>query len=136
MMYDELIKQLKELASLPEHCENIADCDKCPKEEICLNFTNKRITEVTTQAADTIEKLAESQQWILVTETEQLPDEKTPVLILADTIAGKIEQVSYLYKDSDGRNCWTALDVYGKNPFDWQPTHWMPLPELPKEEMK
>lgn len=57
MMYDELIKQLKEFASLPEHCENIADCDKCPKEEICLSFTNKRIIEVITEAAETIEEL-------------------------------------------------------------------------------
>ena len=105
MMYDELIKQLKELASLPEHCENIADCDKCPKEEICLSFTNQRITEVVTEAADAIENLAKGRQWISVTETERLPDEKTPVLILADTITGKIEQVSYLYKDSDNSIC-------------------------------
>ena len=132
-MYDEVIKNLRELASLPEHCENIADCDKCPKEEICLSFTNKRIIEVVTEAADAIENLAKGRQWISVTETERLPDEKTPVLILANTIAGKIEQVSYLYKDNEDRNCWTALDAYGKNPFDWQPTHWMPLPELPKE---
>ena len=56
-MYDELIKNLREFASLPEHCENIADCDKCPKEEICLSFTNKRIIEVTTQAAEVIDEL-------------------------------------------------------------------------------
>lgn len=88
-MYNELIKNLREFASLPEHCENIADCDKCTKEEICISFTNKRIAEVATQAADAIEKLAEGRQWISVTEAERLPDEKTPVLILADTIAGK-----------------------------------------------
>ena len=58
-MYNELIKNLREFASLPEHCENIADCDKCSKEEICLSFTNKRIAEVATQAADAIENLTE-----------------------------------------------------------------------------
>lgn len=134
MMYDELIKQLKELASLPEHCENVADCDKCTIEEICLNYTSKRIIEVLTEAAETIEDLAKGRQWISVTETERLPDEKTDVLILANTILGKMEKVSFLYKDSEGRNCWSALDVYGKNPFDWQSTHWMPLPALPKKE--
>lgn len=71
-------------------------------------------------------------QWISV--TERLPEEKTYVLILADTIAGKMVKVSFIYKDSAGRNCWTTLDEYGKNLFDWQPTHWMPLPEPWKGE--
>ena len=75
-MYDELIKNLREFASLPEHCENIADCDKCPKEEICLGFTNKRIIEVATQAADAIEDLSakvESLQFF-VDNISKLPD--------------------------------------------------------------
>ncbi len=55
---EELIKLLRELASIPEHCENVADCAKCTKEDICLSFTNKRIIEVATQAADAIEELA------------------------------------------------------------------------------
>ena len=71
-------------------------------------------------------------EWISV--KERLPEEKTYVLILSDTIAGKMEKVSFLYKDSESRNCWAALDEYGKNLFDWQPTHWMPLPEPPKGE--
>lgn len=58
MIYnDQLVKQLRELASVAEECENAADCDKCTKEEICLGFTNKRIIEVVTQAADAIEEL-------------------------------------------------------------------------------
>ena len=71
-------------------------------------------------------------RWIPL--SEKLPEEKTYVLILADTIAGKMAKVSFRYKDSAGNNCWTALDEYGKNLFDWKPTHWMPLPEPPKEE--
>ena len=54
---DELIKRLRELASITEHCENIESCDGCSKEDICLSFTNKRIIEVATQAADAIEEL-------------------------------------------------------------------------------
>lgn len=56
-MYEELAKRLRELASIPEHCENVDNCDKCSKEDICLSFTNERIIEVTTQAADAIEEL-------------------------------------------------------------------------------
>lgn len=57
MMYDELVRRLRELASIPEHCEAVEYCDQCPKENICLSFTNKQIIEVVTQAADTIEEL-------------------------------------------------------------------------------
>ena len=56
-MYDELIKRLKELASIPKHCENVADCDQCSKEDICLSFTNERIIETATKAADAIEHM-------------------------------------------------------------------------------
>ena len=55
--YKELVDGLREFASIPEHCENVANCDECSKEEVCLSFTNKRIIEVATQAADAIEEL-------------------------------------------------------------------------------
>ena len=56
-MYKELVKRLREFASIPEHCENVDNCDECSKEDICLSFTNKQIIEVSTQAADVIEQL-------------------------------------------------------------------------------
>ena len=56
-IYEELEKRLREFASIPEHCENVADCDECSKEAICLSFTNERIIEVATQAADAIHRL-------------------------------------------------------------------------------
>lgn len=33
-MYDELAKRLRELASIPEHCENVESCDGCSKEDM------------------------------------------------------------------------------------------------------
>lgn len=57
-MYEELVKRLREFAAIPEHCENVDNCDECSKEDICLSFTNKRIIEVATQAADAIEELS------------------------------------------------------------------------------
>lgn len=58
MMYEEQVKKLRELASIPEYCEKVANCDQCSKEDICLSFTNKRIIETATQAADAIEELS------------------------------------------------------------------------------
>jgi hypothetical protein len=112
-MYDELVKRLRKV----EEMLNVAQF--------------KEAANLIEQSVDAIEELSKP-RWIPV--TERLPEEKTYVLILADTIAGKMQIVSLLYKDGEGRNCWTALDEYGKNPFDWQPTHWMPLPAAPKEE--
>ena len=141
----------EELINKLRYCGNAVSCLHCPYWEGCAGSK-----EVLIEAADAIEELkiladnGEATYEIMVRQTsyieelkqkiphwipveEKLPEEKTYVLILADTIAGKMEKVSFLYKDSEGRNCWTALDGYGKNLFDWQPTHWMPLPEPPKE---
>ena len=57
-MYDELVKRLRDLASIPEHCENVESCDKCSKEDVCLSFTNARIIKTATEAADAIEELS------------------------------------------------------------------------------
>lgn len=146
-MYDELVKRLRELASIPEHCENVADCDQCSKEDICLSFTNKRIIEIATQAADAIEELSKAlatvqdahnegydvgywagrrdyePTWIPV--TERLPEheygESTSVLTV--DLYG-VMRVTYF----DGGNwCWPsgeALTTMRVAPI----THWMPLP--------
>ena len=67
-MHDELIKRLRELASIPENCENVESCDQCPKEDICLSFTNERIMELVTQAADAIEELSRRETPMKITE--------------------------------------------------------------------
>lgn len=110
---DDLISRQALLNSLDSFCSERCSgvCSEC-------GFTG---------AVEIIKNLPSAQQWIPV--SERLPEEKTNVLILADTIAGKMAKVSFLYKDDEGRVCWTGLDVYGLNPCDWQPTHWMPLPE-------
>ena len=135
-MYDELVKRLREFASIPEHCENVASCDKCSKERICLSFTNKRIIEVATQAADAIEELvatvgtaynelanneANKPRWIPV--TERLPEISTWVLTYRPTL----EAIWPAFLTSAGD--W--IDEDGIPP---EITHWMPLPEPPKEE--
>lgn len=133
-MYDDIVKRLRELASIPEHCENVSDCDKCTKEEICLSFTNKRIIEVATQAADAIEnlqaqlmfsndaakKIAEKvPKWIPV--TERLPDNGVTVLAYYN---GFMTEAFY------ANNQWHELATYAIIPT----TYWMQRPEPPKGE--
>ena len=137
-MYDELVKRLRE-------ADEKSMCGECGL-NLHTGATKKGV--LFAEAADAIEELSRENEslaksvneaseilrkrWIPV--TERLPKEKTYVLILFDTIAGKMQGVCFLYKDDDGHNCWTLLDRLGKNLFDIQPTHWMPLPEPPKEE--
>lgn len=92
-MYDEIIRNLREIASIPAHCENVESCDGCSKEDICLSFTNERIIETATKAADAIEErcqqvdkfaeeaarlYAKQPKWIPV--TERLPESGVHVL--------------------------------------------------------
>ena len=116
-MYDELVKRLREHNgwALNETLDQAADAI----EE--LSRENESLAKSVNEASEILRK-----RWIPV--TERLPEEKTYVLILFDTIAGKMQGVCFLYKDDDGHNCWTWLDRLGKNLFDIQPTHWMPLP--------
>ena len=65
----------------------------------------------------------EKTQWIPV--AERLPENDTTVLVYRPTMAIKI-MPSYYYN----RFCAGALNLYGDEVI----THWMPLPEPPKEE--
>ena len=147
-MYDELVKRLRELASIPAHCENVADCDQCSKEDICLSFTNERIIETATQAADAIVALcnlcasqskdcseavakylelwAKQPRWIPV--TERLPEEYVNVLCHLRSLDRQSEYYSIDHLMEDGQ-WWKAA-----NSWRFEVTHWMPLPEPPKEE--
>lgn len=135
-MYDELVKKIRHCATDPMHCLSCSE-----------DGDGRCFARLMTQAADAIEercqqvdKFAEEAarlyaklpRWIPV--TERLPEEKTYVIILFDTIAGKMAGVCFLYKDDEGHNCWTWLDRIGRNLHDIQPTHWMPLPKGPEEE--
>jgi hypothetical protein len=128
-MMDELIKRLRELASIPEHCENIESCDECSKEDICLSFTNKRIIEVATQAADAIEELSKP-RWIPVTEQKPKTDDIVIVAIHDDSgdTPYDVTNVGF-YLDVFPLGIWVV-----ENERCNYVTHWMPLPVLTKEE--
>ena len=94
-------------------------------------------------AADTIEALEAAQpKWISV--DEQLPEPNTTVLLIAHgwesqlVYIGKLEKVesekSWLTGLVSKASEWTVYDFSSlKEPIV---THWMPLPEAPKEDVK
>ena len=122
--YAELVKKLRELAAIPAHCENVASCDDCTKEDICMSFTNERIIKTTNAAADAIENLSKP-KWIPVTarfpETES-GDTSKPVLVTDGDCVAIAEWFNF-----------ELCDPYWSYTGIGDITHWQPLPEPPKE---
>ncbi len=134
--YTELIKALR-------HCSgDDGDCDTCPFSEDAKACSYERMMS---SAADAIEELFGivltyeaandmfNPHWISV--EERLPEQYNPVLvayvgyntnaILADMVA---------YRDSDSDWCWYDGDHPSGELCKVKITHWMPLPEPPKED--
>lgn len=117
-MYDELVKQLRRCAVyLPEKFSK-----------------NAETLDVLMKAADAIEELMRRCEqfqympppaWIPV--TERLPKYGERVLVFG----GVTMYVAYYDKNRYGGESWHKLN--SKSHY-CNPTHWMPLPELPKEE--
>ena len=80
---------------------------------------NAELLDVLMKAADAIEELSKP-RWIPV--TERLPEAYKPVLLYNG------EGIATGYMHSDKR--FTVNGSY----FPSRPTHWMPLPQPPKEE--
>lgn len=101
--------------------------DDCTEECVCYrnrdfdcvsNFT------VLTAAADRLEVLEARQRWIPV--TEKLPEDRFEVLVYTDRYGGRHEFAYYIHRlGAWYQNC--ALLIPNV-------THWMPLPEPPKED--
>lgn len=142
---DELVKRLRELASIPEHCDNVESCDGCSKEDICLSFTNERIIETAVKAADAIEELLaerdevnadswktafeverDEHRWISV--TERLPEDLTRVIVFCED-GVSFGLCEHLIADDE-----EVVEWHDFLHYPITPTHWMPLPEPPREE--
>ena len=124
VMYDELVRQLR-------YCADATTCRHCPwRSECCLHDAQRK-------AADAIEELSRDRdsmndanialygalpQWIPV--TERLPEEYTRVIgFMAWKAMTAIEY-------QNGK--WHSINHLEPLP-DEAVTHWMPLPEPPKD---
>ena len=149
-MYDELGKRLRSLAGIiPQKHTLPSGADTV----ICSLEAFMQIKELAEEAADAIEELSKP-RWIPV--TEALPEEKQDgfsddVLMLVENPDGDITWKDvyvgyYLYDATSAETGWWAMMTcdcvkigehkYGGKvfPANEYVTHWMPLPEPPKEE--
>lgn len=118
----------KELVKVLLYCGNGGDCDSCCHpchgehgefEWRCLGPLLLRAATQIERDQKEIEALREKQRWISV--TEKTPEYDMPQLALnAD---GDALIANYVYGE------W--FDTWGQ---DVEVTHWMPLPEQPKED--
>ena len=147
-MYDELVKQLRELQAITEHCGE-QSCDECENRELCDKHDNKTLSGTYKEAADAIEELQKAvnfhkfnsefwedkyntladEKWIPV--TERLPDTGVDVLVKFphNMAVASIDIGEWVVNSGDG---WcTDINLAGG---EKNPTHWMPLPQPPEEE--
>ena len=104
-MYDELVKALRD-------------------DNACLSVKTLH------EAADAIEELSKP-RWIPV--TERLPDKCIPVLVCFDFKGRKSVDVADLWSDGGFHN-YSDEYLTPEGRKYRKGTHWMPLPEPPKEE--
>ena len=124
-MYDELIKSLR----ICSRCDFGQDCNGCTQKSDDAFCCDKLLH----QAADAIEGLSHAvdqmtvwrkNQWIPV--TERLPEKDRQHCIIWD---GRDVCEAVYFKDSKWHWC-DPIEEY----FDYENvTHWMPLPQPPKE---
>lgn len=116
-MYEKLVNRLKNCTS-----DTVEDCAGCPyqsgyKGTYCMNGLIE-------EAADAIEELSKP-HWIPV--TERLP-EPGWYLVRCNEVHKHIHRIAYYY------NYYNPAWYEDSNNITEFVTHWMPLPETPKEE--
>ena len=128
-MYDNLIKRLRRCASYDprfviQDCEDAADAieelqrSKCP--HYIRNVHDRGDDSLCDKWMCEVKSLP---KWIPV--TERLPEERGSYLIVENGIV----QEAFYGKEWAGDNWTDPVEMY----MTFHPTHWMPLPELPKD---
>ena len=117
-MFDDLVDRLRNLSHF--EIRNAESVTHVSAESVT------ELREIAQEAADTIEELSKP-RWIPV--EERLPKYRERVLVFG----GVTMYVAYYDKNRYGGESWHKLN--SKSHY-CNPTHWMPLPQPPKEETK
>ena len=116
--YTELIKALRCCAD-----DDVPCCEDCPNVKLCIIDYHDTMMHMMVKAADAIEELMP--RWIPV--TERLPLKGDDVLCFGDN---GISIADFVASDK-----WCVLPwFYVDGEQETGVTHWMPLPQPPKEE--
>ena len=142
--YTELIKALRVCKRYPESCSYcVEENDYCRQRDMCkaadaieeMQREYDSIAKSLCESVELVRKLRERvPRWISV--TERLPEPYTHVLVFCKFNASKRsvnqywETIGKCNRDDNGKRYWA---LYGEALF-WTITHWMPLPQPPKEE--
>ena len=151
-MYDELVKRLRELQILTEHCDE-QSCLECKNRKLCDKYDNKTVNRTYKEAANAIEELC----GLCASQSKDCSEavakyielwEKQPRWIPVTEGLPKAERESYWVCTDTGYQCecrWTnnrfgigESDEWGWSIFDipqyQKVIAWMPLPQPPKKE--
>ena len=125
-MYEELTKALRKQAhKLPEKfSRNAENIDLFLKSADAIEELSKQ-HEAQTQ--NIIALLNEKPRWIPV--TDQLPEERGNYLVVINCPRGQWDEICAFDVEKE----WVSIDEYAEIATKWV-THWMPLPQPPKEE--
>lgn len=150
-MYNELIKRLRELQSITEHCGE-QPCSECENRELCDTHDNKTLSETYKEVVDAIEELSKQEadmshnmatlslqvlraeekipRWILV--TERLPEMLDGENISKEVYVTDGEEIAKtcIMRDYDGETSWGYTGI-------GEITYWceqISLPQPPKEK--
>ena len=115
-MYDELVKRLRELQTITEHCDE-QSCDECENRELCDKHDNKTLSGTYKEAADAIEELQAAEKKYLAnisaleTENQHLKREREwmPVASTRDFNTVKSDLMRHLFlscQKTDGEILW------------------------------
>ena len=116
-MYEELVKELRERAAYLDFTRHYGE-------------TANPFSNAMKQAADAIEELSKP-RWIPV--TERPPEDCTPVQVCYSGYYSKEIGSDMLACRYEGTWCYWDGEPCSYDPCRVEITHWMPLPEPPKE---
>ena len=126
-MYEELVYHLRECAKLDPSENTFAEAANAIEElqEKIGDIKREKVHKFFSEEY----RRCKTPKWISV--TERLPEERGNYLVVINCPRGRWDEICAF----DGEKEWVSIDEYAEIATKWV-THWMPLPEPPKDDVK